>query len=99
MYWTAIVSPSNNSRRSGWSVSQLEGRLGITRHQNFLDGKGALARRAFASSGVSKQNRMVERHPYNSGRGFYWISFEFKPRKSRGDLVRFPLGPVFQGNP
>ena len=79
-------------------VSELEQRLGITRHQNFMDGKGALARGAFAGSGVSKQNRMVERHPYKSGQGFYWISFDFKPRKSRGDLVRFPLGPEFEGN-
>ena len=80
-------------------VSELEERLGITRHQNFMDGKGALARGAFAGSGVSKQNRMVERHPYKSGQGFYWISFDFKPRKSRGDLVRFPLGPEFPDNP
>lgn len=76
----------------------LEQRLGVERERNFIAGKGALARGGFAGSGVSKQNRLVERHPYKSGRGYYWISYDFKPRKARGDLIRFPLGPVFEGN-
>lgn len=56
-----------------------------------------LARAGFAQSGVSRQNRMVERHDLPGG-GFWWISYDFKPRKAKGDLVRFPLGPKFAGN-
>ncbi|MCC7420836.1 MAG: hypothetical protein IT428_11165 [Planctomycetaceae bacterium] len=57
-----------------------------------------LARAGFAQSGVSKQNRLLERHELPSG-GYWWISYDFKPRKARGDLIRFPLGPKFDGNP
>ena len=57
-----------------------------------------LARAGFARSGVSQQNRLVERHETTTGL-YYWISYDFKLRKARGDLVRFPLGPKFDGNP
>jgi serine/threonine-protein kinase len=56
-----------------------------------------LARAGFAQSGVSRQNRLVERHDLPNG-GFWWISYDFKPRKAKGDLVRFPLGPKFAAN-
>jgi len=37
--------------------------------------------------------------PHETGEGYYWISYDFKPRRARGDLVRFPLGPKFDSNP
>ncbi len=77
-------------------IRALEQRLGIDFQQNFADGR--LARGGFAKSGVSSQNRLLERHEYPSGAGTYWISYDFKPRKARSDLVRFPLGPRFGGN-
>ncbi len=48
----------------------------------------------FARSGVSNQNRMLERHESAAGRGGYWKSRDFKPANARSDLRRFPLGPL-----
>jgi len=76
----------------------LEQRLDVDFFENFKKGwkSGGLGRAAFGRSGVSHQNRLVERH--QTGAGAYWISYDFKPRRVRGDLVRFPLGPKFKGN-
>lgn len=77
-------------------LDELTDRLGIDIEQNFLDAE--LDRSAFTRSGVSSQNRLIERHEIPAG-GYFWISYDFKAGRSRGDLVRFPLGPVFDGNP
>jgi len=79
-------------------VQELERRLGIDFNKNYQKGwkSGGLGRAGFGRSGVSSQNRLVERH--GTGEGAYWISYDFKPRRARGDLVRFPLGPHFEGN-
>ena len=50
-----------------------------------------IARAGFAKSGVSGQNRMVERH--RSNHGALWSSADFKPDSARSKLTRFPLGP------
>lgn len=76
-------------------LSHLERQLGIDSEANIRNGRAARA--GFATSGVSRQNRLVERHDAPNT-PYYWISYDFKPRKSRGDLVRFPLGPKFPGN-
>ena len=49
------------------------------------------------SSGVSGQNRMVERH--DAQFGAYWKSYDFKPNNTKSDLAQFPLGPVFKDHP
>lgn len=51
-----------------------------------------IARAGYAKSGISGQNRMVERH--ESSHGAYWKSYDFKPDRGRGKLTRFPLGPL-----
>lgn len=51
-----------------------------------------IARAGFPRSGVSGQNRMVQRS--DSRFGFYWKSYDFKPDTGRANLLRFPLGPV-----
>ena len=82
-------------------LHELEHRLGVPFVENFRTANASnprLARAGFARSGVSQQNRLVERHETTTGL-YYWISYDFKPRKARGDLVRFPLGPKFDGNP
>ena len=56
-----------------------------------------LARAGFAGSGVSSQNRLVERHP--ALYGAYWKSYDFSKNDGTANLFRFPLGPVFAGNP
>ena len=68
---------------------ELEQRLGVDVVANFREDK--LARGGFAKSGVSAQNRLVERH--DSSYGAYWKSYDFKPELGRSWLVRFPLGP------
>jgi serine/threonine-protein kinase len=80
------------------TIQELEQRLEVDFHKNYQNGwkAGGLGRAGFGRSGVSRQNRLVERH--KTGAGAYWISYDFKPRRARGDLVRFPLGPEFEGN-
>ncbi len=68
----------------------LEEKLGVNIPDNFL--KDKLARAGFQKSGVSGQNRLLERH--NSKYGFYWKSYDFLPDSGRANLVRFPLGPL-----
>jgi serine/threonine-protein kinase len=50
-----------------------------------------IARAGFPRSGVSRQNRLLERH--STGHGSYWKSYDFKPGNPRSRLTRFPLGP------
>ena len=56
-----------------------------------------VARAGFATSLVSKQNRVVDRH--YSLYGAYWESYDFKSNEGRGNIFKFPLGPEFPGNP
>lgn len=74
----------------------LEHRLQMNIYQNFMDGD--VERSGFAKSGVSKQNRLLERHT-TPVTPYFWISYDFLPKRARGDLSRFPLGPKFDGNP
>lgn len=74
------------------SAVDLEARLRVDIAANFLDPEpDRIARAGFTVSGVSQQNRMVERS--SSGFGYYWKSYDFKPDTGRGNLTRFPLGP------
>ena len=77
------------------TAGELETKLGVDVAQNFLRDK--LARAGFRASGVSAQNRLVERH--EAEHGAYWKSYDFKPGNPKSDLAQFPLGPAFQGNP
>lgn len=77
------------------TAAELEETLGVNVQRNFA--RDRLARAGFATSGVSEQNRMVERH--DSRFGSYWKSYDFKQNAERGDLLRFPLGPKFKDNP
>ncbi len=77
------------------TLDGLEQRLGVDFEANIRNAK--IMRAGFARSGVSQQNRLIERHEGNNG--YVWISYDFKPRRARSDLARFPLGPKFAGNP
>ena len=74
------------------NAQALEKSLGVDVQQNFLDGK--IARAAFQKSGVSQQNRMVERHAGSSGSSvrYYWKSYDMKPNK--GEVGIFTLRPL-----
>jgi serine/threonine-protein kinase len=74
---------------------ELERLLDVDVEANF--GRDELARAGFNRSGVSGQNRMVERHA--ARHGAYWKSYDFKEDNRLGNLFRLPLGPAFAGNP
>ena len=73
----------------------LERLLKVDVEADFLNDK--LARAGFATSGISSQNRLVDRHV--ALYGAYWKSYDFKRNEGTGNLFRFPLGPVFADNP
>jgi serine/threonine-protein kinase len=76
------------------NARELERLLDVDVEANFR--RDELARAGFAQSGVSGQNRLVERH---AGRyGAYWKSYDFKEDNRLGNLPRLPLGPAFGGN-
>lgn len=52
-------------------------------------------RAAFQKSGVSQNNRLIERHPSRSG--FFWTSYDFAGNRDRQSLFDFPLGPSANG--
>jgi serine/threonine-protein kinase len=82
LYHTLLQLPAN--------AGELERKLNVEVADNFL--KNKLARAGFAKSGVSGQNRLVERH--DASYGAYWKSYDFKPDNGRSSLARFPLGPL-----
>jgi len=76
------------------SAKTLEATLGVDIFRNFSNGQ--LARAAFQKSGVSQQNRMVERHDTVGGGRYFWKSYDMKPGTGeKGDFTRRPLGPKF----
>jgi hypothetical protein len=51
-----------------------------------------IAQRAgFQVSGVSRNNRLIERHP--SKHGYFWTSYDFAGNKGKQSLYEHPLGP------
>ena len=71
----------------------LERQLKVDVAADFLNDK--LARAGFAGSGVSSQNRLVERHP--ALYGAYWKSYDFSKNDGTANLFRYPLGPGLRG--
>lgn len=75
------------------TLMELEHQLQFSIQDNFEHGR--LDRSGYAKSGVSQQNRLLERHE-STVTPYFWISYDFLPRRAKGDLARFPLGPVFE---
>jgi mono/diheme cytochrome c family protein len=88
LYHTLLDLPEN--------VADLEKGLNVDIPAAFE--KNEMVRAAFLTSGVSKQNRLIERIPTRYGG--YWKSYDFdkKLQQGQGDLLHFPLGPVFKDN-
>ena len=73
-------------------LEQLEKRLLGHRNARLENIRGGKAVRAgFGDSGVSVNNRMIERHP--ASLGGYWISYDFGTNTGAANLFDFPLGP------
>jgi serine/threonine-protein kinase len=77
------------------TAGELEKSLKVDVAANFR--RNRLDRAGFPKSGVSEQNRVIERH--DSVYGAYWKSYDFKKNAPDSDLVKLPLGPRFNGNP
>lgn len=68
---------------------ELEKLLHIDALENI--GNEAVARAAFNGSGVSRNNRLIERH--KSPHGAYWKSYDFAGNTGHQNLFQYPLGP------
>lgn len=87
LYYTMLGIPDTAKR--------LEDSLGVNL---LVDIDQRLVLRAgFTDSGVSNNNRMIERHDATTG--FYWTSYDFSSSAGAQNLVARPLGPCFAGDP
>lgn len=70
-------------------------RLGVDIQADFQSGQ--MMRAGFAGSGVSRNNRLVDRHN-GANTKYYYRSYDFLKAFGKGVISRFPLGPAFDGN-
>jgi serine/threonine-protein kinase len=70
------------------TILELETSLGINFQDNIKNKK--IMRSGFKDSGVSINNRMIERHATNTGR-YYWISYDFAGEASTQNILTRPL--------
>lgn len=72
------------------TLQGLQQQLGLDMRRNILDEQ--VVRAGFQDSGVSTNNRLIERHPLGSG--MFWTSYDFSGSKGRQSFFEYPLGPV-----
>jgi len=73
--------------RLPFAIEQLEDRLEVKAQANLANGKAVRA--GMTVSGVSRNNRVVERHP--TGYGAYWKSYDFRSSKGVENIFKSPL--------
>ncbi len=73
--------------------TELEKLLRVDVAENLRQGR--VARAGFNSSGVSRNNRLIERH--EAGSVVYWRSYDFSSNTGRRNLFAHPLGPGGEG--
>ncbi|WGW05536.1 DUF4384 domain-containing protein [Tropicibacter oceani] len=71
------------------TVAGLEDLLNLDMIANIRNQQ--VIRAGFQNSGVSTNNRLIERHALNSG--FFWTSYDFAGSKGRQSFFQYPLGP------
>ncbi len=90
LYHSLIDSPQ--------TVAELEEQEGFDHEQDFL--RDQLVRSGMLKSNISTQPRMID---YHEGERGVWMSYDFLAQPTedpeRGDIIRFPLGPIFDDNP
>ena len=75
---------------------ELETRLGVNVARNLRDAPGVRVWRAgFNNSGVSNNNRMVERHAFRDGA--YWKSYDFAGNVGTQNIFNHPLDFTHDG--
>ena len=70
-----------------FDLKALEDRLEVNARADLDEGRAVRA--GMTVSGVSRNNRVVERHPAKYGA--YWLSFDFRTSKAQENLFRDPL--------
>jgi hypothetical protein len=71
------------------TIEELERKLDVDAGANIRQDR--VARAAFNASGVSRNNRLIERH--ESTNGGYWRSYDFAANADRKNIFAHPLGP------
>ena len=75
------------------TLDGLEAQLGVTRLDNIVNNQ--IYRSGFRNSGVSSQNRIIERHSSNLTNPAYWISYDFADNnEGQQNIFNFPIGPA-----
>ena len=75
---------------------ELEAQLGVNRLTDIQNNQ--VMRAGFRNSGVSSQNRMIERIVSSTTNLPFWISYDFADNnEDQQNLFNFPLGPVGAG--
>jgi hypothetical protein len=79
------------------ALPQTEGELEKQLHIDILEDvrQERVARAGFNGSGISRNNRLIERH--DSPHGAYWRSYDFADTRGRRNLFAHPLGPGADG--
>ncbi|HYX36339.1 MAG TPA: c-type cytochrome domain-containing protein [Oligoflexus sp.] len=75
----------------GSTQAELDAQLGVDIVANLNANR--VIRAGFKNSGVSSQNRMIERHSQRNGLS-YWISYDFARLDDIENIFSNPLGPV-----
>jgi serine/threonine-protein kinase len=77
------------------TAAELEKRLEVTVEDDWRESD--LLRGGVRDSGVSEQNRLLDRH--RALHGSYWKSYDFAKGDGKAALAAHPLGPVFKDHP
>jgi hypothetical protein len=71
------------------TLNELLVELGVDMKRNIAEDR--VVRAGFNNSGVSQNNRLIERHDFRDGA--VWISYDFAENTGRRNLFSHPLGP------
>jgi WD40 repeat protein/mono/diheme cytochrome c family protein len=82
LYYDLLLLPSTDR--------ELERQLRVDVINNLTE--ETAVRAGFNDSGVSQNNRLIERH--DAAYGAYWRSYDFSDNRGRQNLFERPLGPV-----
>ncbi|MCW6506600.1 DUF4384 domain-containing protein [Lichenifustis flavocetrariae] len=82
LYYTILDLPRTKK--------ELQAKLGVDSTRDFAERR--VERAGFQRSGVSDNNRLIERHAMSTGA--YWESYDFGANGDRKSLFEFPLGPA-----
>ena len=92
-----LVDKTQPANIKQMTATDLERFLQVDVIADIERGEDHAMRCGFTPSGVSGQNRLIERH--RTKYGAYWKSYDFKAGNRKAILSQFPLGPSFPGNP